>query len=244
MSSIESYRESLYSNYFKDRYNEETIKKKLAVDLVHLEKEILPLLPTNKNAVVLDLGCGHGNLMMLLMHKGFTDVHGIDISLDQIRMANELGLANAIHGDILHYLANNSEKFDIILGIDIVEHLKKGELTGLMKEIYAALKPNGVAVFRTPNADGIGNTVFSAGDFTHENILNGFSAEQICLSAGFKDVQVLKSYIHNPKPVQELVRKVLWAFFTFNSRLKIFAAGISNKKVILTPNLLFKVVKK
>jgi len=244
MSTIDSYRESLYSNYFKDRYNEKTIKKKLALDLVHLEKEILPLLPTNKRSVVLDLGCGHGNLMMLLMHKGFTDVYGIDISLDQIRMANELGLANAMHGDILQYLSNNSEKFDVILGIDIVEHLKKGELTGLMKEIYIALKPNGVAVFRTPNADGIGNTVFSAGDFTHENILNGFSAEQICLSAGFNNVQVLKSYIHNPKPIQELIRKLLWTFFTFNTRLKIFAAGISNKKVLLTPNLLFKVIKK
>jgi 2-polyprenyl-3-methyl-5-hydroxy-6-metoxy-1,4-benzoquinol methylase len=244
MSTIDSYRESLYSNYFKDRYNEETIKKKLATDLIHLENEILPLLPSKKDALILDLGCGHGNLMLLLMHKGFTDVHGIDISLDQIRMAHDLGLKNAIHGDILEYLAHNAEKFDVILGIDIVEHLKKGELTGLMKEIYTGLKPNGVAVFRTPNADGIGNSVFSAGDFTHENILNGFSAEQICLSAGFKDVQVLKSYIRNPSAFQEIVRKVLWAFLSFAKRLEIFAAGISNKKVILTPNLLFKVIKK
>ena len=177
------------------------------------------------------------------MQKGFTNVHGIDISLDQIKMAHELGLNNAIHGDIFDFLANNYEKFDIILGIDIVEHLQKGELTVLMKEVHATLKTNGIAVFRTPNADGIGNTVFSAGDFTHENILNGFSAKQICLSAGFTDVQVVKSFIRVDNPVKEVIRKIFWTVFTFLKRLELFAAGISNKKVILTPNLLFKVVK-
>ena len=50
MSTVEKYRETLYSNYFKDRYDHETIKNKLAADLIHLEKEILPLLPENKNA--------------------------------------------------------------------------------------------------------------------------------------------------------------------------------------------------
>lgn len=243
MSSTETYRDTLYSNYFKDRYSEETIKKKLVLDLFHLEKEIFPLLPDKKDAVVLDLGCGHGNFMLLMMHKGFTNVHGIDISQDQIRKANELGLKNAVQGDILSFLADNSNKFDIILGIDIVEHLKKGELTGLMTQIYSALKPNGVAVFRTPNADGLANSVFSAGDFTHENILNGFSAEQICLSAGFTDIQVIKSYIRIDNPVKEIIRKIFWFWFTLNKRLEIFAAGISNKKVILTPNLIFKVVK-
>jgi len=243
MSSTETYRDRLYSNYFKDRYSESTIKKKLAIDLYHLEKEILPLLPQNKDAVVLDLGCGHGNFMLLLMQKGFTNVHGIDISLDQIRKANELGLKNAVHGDILNFLTTNSEKFDIILGIDIIEHLKKGELTGLMNQIYSALKPEGIAVFRTPNADGLANSVFSAGDFTHENIINGFSAEQICLSAGFTNVRILKSYIHTENPLKEAIRKVLWFWFTLSKRLEIFAAGISSKKVIFTPNLIFKVVK-
>jgi 2-polyprenyl-3-methyl-5-hydroxy-6-metoxy-1,4-benzoquinol methylase len=232
------YRDDLYLNYFKDRYDQKSIIKKLKSDSIQLENEVLKYIPNNKSLKILEIACGHGNLLYLLKQKGFNNVYGIDISEDQINMAKSLGIENAEVADLNVYLSNKINEFDVVIGIDIIEHLKKDELINCLKLIKKSLKHDGVTIFRTPNADGIGNTLFSAGDFSHEVILNKLSAIQIAKAANFNNIKVFSSFVYIDNPMKELLRKFIWPIVLLRKKIELFSAGLGTSNTVFTPNLL------
>jgi len=128
------------------------------------------------------LGCGSGSLLMALKMAGYTNLLGMDLSDEQVKMAHEMGVSEVVLGDAMQFLRDASEGFDVITGMDIIEHFTKDELVELLQLIKGKLNPGGVAIFRTPNMDAPVASAFALGDFTHENYLNASSAEQVMLS--------------------------------------------------------------
>jgi 2-polyprenyl-3-methyl-5-hydroxy-6-metoxy-1,4-benzoquinol methylase len=243
---MSDFRDVLYDKYFENqsgrRLNKD-IAEKLRENWYQLSHEVLPLLPTDKSIRILDLGCGFGELLMLLKEKGYTHAEGIDISPDQIAHAHELGLSNAQVADAFKFLEASPAEYDIILGIDIIEHFSKDELVRLLGLVKTALKANGTAIFRTPNMDAPYTSIYAYGDFTHQALLNYSSAQQLGRSVGFSKVEVLPSFMYVNGGLKELIRKISWALFLFNAKLSIFATGRSTQGVYFTPNLLLKVTK-
>lgn len=101
---------------------------------------------------VLDLGCGRGEHLKEAAGRGAI-VTGADYSLPALRMARERvgDKASLVATDAMSLpFADNS--FDLVLLIDIVEHLHDGELDKLFSEVRRALAPNGSALIHTaPN---------------------------------------------------------------------------------------------
>ncbi|MDQ3073736.1 MAG: class I SAM-dependent methyltransferase [Bacteroidota bacterium] len=203
----------------------------------------MPIISRTPDSHVLDIGCGYGELLMLLNAKGFTNTSGIDISPQQIELAKELNVPNVQVADAFTYLYTQKNTFDLITGIDIIEHFSKDELVRLLSNIKHSLKEGGIAIFRTPNMDAPFTSTYAFGDFTHQSFLNYSSAEQLFRSIGFSDVQVLPSYIKVKGKFRELLRKVIWKYVTLHSKLVLFATGKSTKGVYFTPNLLIKIRK-
>lgn len=240
------YRKVLYQDYFvtqSGRGVEEALEAKLAAEKDQLEQEIIPLLPKDRSVKILDIGCGYGSLIYYLKKQGYQNLSGIDVSEGQVKVAHELGITEVMQGDLISFLLEHKNSFDVILGIDIIEHFSKDELVDLISLIHEALTPEGMALFRTPNLDAPFASIFANGDFTHENFLNAYSANQVFTSCGFSHVEVIASHLQVQGFLKEIIRKIVWAGFVFFARLLLFASARSSRYVLFSPNMLIRTRK-
>lgn len=168
------------------------------------------LLPNDKNAKILEIGCGYGRYMTTLLEMGYINCYGIDLSHEQILYAKTvLRLSNVEQADALDWLNDREATFDCILGLDVLEHLQTNDLLMLGEKIYRALKPGGIAVFQVPNALSPLNPVIY-GDLTHMRAFTPQSMQQFFLHIGFIPVGYFEipPHIHG---IQSAIRKILWA---------------------------------
>jgi 2-polyprenyl-3-methyl-5-hydroxy-6-metoxy-1,4-benzoquinol methylase len=241
------YRKVLYANYHTTQSGRASLTSAESLFLREkrqFESEILPLLHSvSKSARIFDMGCGSGSLLKGLKEAGYTNLIGMDLSEEQVNMAHEFGVSEVVLGDAMQFFRGSEEQFDIITGMDIIEHFTKDELVELLQLIQSKLKKGGMAIFRTPNMDAPIATAFAIGDFTHENYLNASSAEQVMLSCGFVDVNVKPSFMRVNGFLKEGLRSVFYRLLSLRLKFQLFATARSTQKVLFTPNLLIIGVK-
>lgn len=196
------------------------------------------MIPSNKNIRILDLGCGIGSLLAALKEQQFLNIKGIDVSPESVEIAHSFGIPEVECIDIRDFFKREQQTFDLICGMDIIEHFTKDELVDLLQLIHQQLKPGGMVIFRTPNADAPSGSIFAQGDFTHETILNANSSEQLLMSTGFLDIRISGGHIKVQGLVREMFRKAIWTCFLGFQKLLLFASGRSSKQVVFTPNII------
>lgn len=242
------YRDVLYANYHTNQSGRASLtdaKSLFEREKKQFEREILPKLSGfEKKARIFDLGCGSGSLLMALKQAGYSQVSGMDLSEEQVKMAHSMGVSEVVLGDAMQYLRDTTEGFDVITGMDIIEHFTKDELVELLQLIQSKLNAGGVAIFRTPNMDAPVASAFALGDFTHENYLNASSAEQVMLSCGFQEVAVLPSTMRVNGIVKEIIRRIAYDWLELILKIQLFATARSTRKVLFTPNLIIVARKK
>lgn len=234
------YRDTLYANYHTTQSGRAALtdaKSLFEREKWRFEKEILPLINLPKSARILDIGCGSGSFLKALAEKGYSQITGIDLSEEQVKLAHQLGVIQVQQGDLVEFLNTADHKFDLISGMDIIEHFTKNELVDLLRLIQNHLNPGGLAIFRTPNLDAPMATVYANGDFTHENYMNASSAQQVLMACGFEQVQVFESNMQIPNALKEIIRKGVFFFLKFRFKLTLFATGRSTQNVLISPNM-------
>src|SRR5262249_44005006 len=92
-------------------------------------------LPQDKRAAILDVACGGGKLLRLFAAKGYSNVRGVDISAQQVELARHLH-PDVEQAHVLEYLAAHPSEFDLITGIDVIEHLTKDEILTFMDRCH------------------------------------------------------------------------------------------------------------
>ena len=234
------YREVLYANYHTNQSGRAALtdaKSLFDRERKQFDREILPKLSTVKKAArIFDMGSG--SLLMALKNAGYTNLSGMDLSSEQVEMAHKMGVSEVVLGDAMQFLRDAKEGFDVITGMDIIEHFTKDELVELLQLIKGKLNPGGIAIFRTPNMDAPIASAFALGDFTHENYLNASSAEQVMLSCGFSEVSVLPSTMRVQGIFKEIVRRIAYDWMELLLKIQLFATARSTRKVLFTPNLI------
>ncbi len=99
-------------------------------------------LQERKDAAIVDLACSGGKLLYFLKDRGYTQVSGVDISSSQVQLAKQV-LPSVIEANVLDYLETHLDAFDLIVGLDIIEHFYKDEVLRFLDGRYVALKPGG-----------------------------------------------------------------------------------------------------
>src|SRR2546422_8373874 len=61
--------------------------------------------PHDRNAVVLELGCGHGAFLYAMHEAGYKGARGVDWADEQVRAAQNLGIPGVEQGDVMSALA-------------------------------------------------------------------------------------------------------------------------------------------
>ncbi len=145
-------------------------------------------LPNDKGAHILDVACGGGKLLQFFRDTGYNNVYGVDISPEQVALARQVTL-NIVEANVLDYLAENRGRFDLITGLDIVEHFRKDEVLRFLDLCFAALKPGGRLVLQTPNAESQWGTHHRYNDLTHELGFNPDALNRLLALVGFDAIQ-------------------------------------------------------
>lgn len=133
-------------------------------------------LPENKNEAILDIGCGAGQFVYFLNKESYTNITGIDIDIEQIKLAQQIGL-NCHAVSVQEYLNNHGE-FKTITMLDIIEHFTLSELFPLMDSVYKALAIGGQIIVSVPNATSPTGLSTQFSDITHENSFSPTSLSQ------------------------------------------------------------------
>jgi len=152
-----------------------------------------PWLPKEKEARILDLGCGWGRLLMGLWAAGYKNIEGIEISPEQHAVAVKAAgnRVPIILADALEYLRDREALYDVVIIYDVLEHINTATALALLKLVHASLKDGGKVVIRVPNASSLLATYSRYLDITHERAYTEYSLMQLLDLAGFVDHQVV-----------------------------------------------------
>ena len=71
-------------------------------------------MPTDRNAKILDMGCGLGEILFSLHKLGYRNVSGIDFSQECVDFCNKMEFAECRKGDALEYFQQTTEQYDVI----------------------------------------------------------------------------------------------------------------------------------
>ena len=150
-------------------------------------------LPADKNARVLDIGCGDGKFLFFLQQKGYTSIEGVELSSQQAKEAKKY-LKCPIHvvDDTSIFLQKHPSTYYMIAMNDILEHIPKQEILNFLRAVLGALRPEGNAVINVPQVSGFTSLFCRYNDFTHETIFTEISLKQVLSLAGFSDIRFIR----------------------------------------------------
>lgn len=104
---------------------------------------------------LLDVGCGDGTFLQYAKTAGW-HVQGVDFDPQAVAAAQARGLA--VHCGALDTLPAEDTGYDYITASHVIEHVHDPE--GLLRDIFARLKPGGTLWIETPNIASTGHRRF------------------------------------------------------------------------------------
>lgn len=109
---------------------------------------------------VLDWGTGPGFLIKRLLDKNL-DVYALDFSQNSISIVNEKykGEARFKGAFLLEGLKKQNLKFDLIMLVEVIEHLNDQYLEQTFLEIKDFLSDNGICIITTPNDEDLNQSI-------------------------------------------------------------------------------------
>lgn len=178
--------------------------------------------PGDKNARIIDIGCGTGSLIWWLQQSGFTSAEGIDISPEQIEIARGFGITNIEQAELKTFLATKATEYDVVILRDVLEHFTKEDIVKALEVCHAALRRGGIIILQVPNAETPFFGRIRYGDFTHEIAFSASSLQQLLHVMGFGEVRVYSTppIVTGPR---SLLRFLLWRGVEVLYRVLLFA---------------------
>jgi 2-polyprenyl-3-methyl-5-hydroxy-6-metoxy-1,4-benzoquinol methylase len=238
---IVTYRERIYKNYIQAQTMQQARDAAacLLLRAPYLRRLIKQHFPKDRQAHILDLGCGYGALLYFAREAGYTNIRGIDGSPQQVEAAQGLGIEGVAQGDLVSMLAGQPDSSqDCIITFDVIEHFTKAELLPLVDEVLRVLKSGGSWIIHTPNGESPFAGRMRYGDLTHELIFTQSSIAQLLLSSGYRRVQSFED-APTPHGVKSAIRWLLWKII--RGALRFYLAsetGSSGKESVFTMNFI------
>jgi len=237
---MEAYRQRLYQHYLAAGAQGQGVEEVDRLDprAAHLLNLIRQHFPPDKDAAILDVGCGHGAMLYFARQVGYHNTAGIDCSAAQVAEAGRRGITGVIEGDVLQVLDTiPADSKDVVIAFDVIEHFTKTELLGCLDQIYRVLKTGGKLIIHAPNGASpfCGRILY--GDFTHELAVTRESMTQLCQVCGFSQISC---YEDQPVPhgLKSGIRWFLWK--VIRGLLRSYIAvetGVMDSGMIFSQNL-------
>ncbi|MBS4067276.1 MAG: class I SAM-dependent methyltransferase [Sulfurimonas sp.] len=137
------------------------------------------------SAKILEIGCASGSFLRVLQDKGYTNVKGIDIDQKLADHGRDEFGVNIEVSDWHTYLTNINECFDIIVAMDVFEHLSHNEVVNTLIATKQKLSPYGKLIMRVPNPSCPLVLPTYCGDLTHRLLATSELITHLLRTAGF-----------------------------------------------------------
>jgi len=227
--------DSYIENAF-DGYEQATFKFK------QFENNYKKYFPVDRNAKILDIGIGRGEMLTCMKQWGYSNSFGIDISPSTVKFCKSLGLECTVVNDTAEWLLENKDSFALITLLDVLEHVKKDDTISFVRAIRVALKEGGTLILQVPNMQSPDSQLHRYNDFTHETGYVEHSLSQVLLTAGFESIKInrFEDYVseHWSKYWWKGLRYLYWKYVRLMRRVN----GNLNPE-ILSPVFYAKVSK-
>jgi len=201
----------IFDEYFSSSFKQVNILTKEQYEKAsdNFELSYGKFLPKNKNATILDVGCGTGHFLYYLKNKGYKNFLGIDISPQQIEfckknISEKVKLANG-----LEFLKDKDKIYDVVAAHDLLEHIPKDKILFFVNVVHNSLKKKGIFIVRVPNMSNPFSLDTRYSDFTHEIGFTAKSLYQVLWSGGFRDIRILPPKIISVHSFRNFVRRIL-----------------------------------
>lgn len=151
---------------------------------------------------ILDLGCGRGELLLLLREAGVAAT-GVEGDPALAGAARRRGL-EVVEGDVLETLrAQEAESWGVVTAIHLLEHLPPTALAAVLAEIRRVLRPGGLLIAECPNPHSlrVGAALFWQ-DPTHNRPLLPETLELFVRAAG---MTLERRELLHPFPADQLL---------------------------------------
>ena len=166
--------------------------------------------PPERDAAGIDLGCGYGAVLFYAREAGYENLRGVDFSQEQVDEARRLGIDGVFRGALVETLgemADNSQ--DLVLSLDVVEHLTRDELIPFVDEVSRVLRSGGRWLIKVPNGESPFFGRVRYGDLTHELAFTRQSISALLLASGFSRVESFE-WGATPDTAKGFVRWLVW----------------------------------
>jgi len=172
---------NLYSNYSElKNWSEESFFKISDFEKMQYD-QLLKLIGCLDGHSVCEVGFGNGQLLAYLQGQKFI-VSGTEIQDALIDRAKKMGInATKNIGDFEVNL-----KFNLILAIDVLEHIPQNEIPSFLKSLKDRLLNNGKILLRFPNGDSPYGLRNQHGDFTHITTIGSKKISFLARSVGLE----------------------------------------------------------
>lgn len=198
---------------------------------------LAPLLPSNLDSRVMDVGCGWGQSLWWMRARGYRSLEGIDLGEEQVQFCRGLGLTAEQVKDSAEYLRARPDQYDLITMHHIIEHLDAPDGVELLRAAYSALRPEGRVIVQTPNMNATSANFTRHIELTHVTGFTDWSLDEALRVAGFVNTRVYG----NQTPFRWTPRRLTWLALQRASRFlwraMLIAELGSGAPTVLTKNI-------
>lgn len=177
-----------YPHYYR-RWHPETAEHQAQMTAFY-RRVLGPHLPTDHATPVLDVGCGGGYALAALREMGFTQLNGVEGDAGQAASCVKKGLAVELAADTIAFLHARAKQFQLLLCLDVIEHVPHSVQLPFAAALAGALAPGGRLICTVPNANSTLAGRWRYIDWTHHCSFTEHSLDLLLHSAGFTDIRV------------------------------------------------------
>jgi SAM-dependent methyltransferase len=209
--------------------------------------KLKPLLPSQQPLRIFEIGCGTGFALRGLQLLGYQDIEGVDADRHQVDSAQRRNLpATYVPASQTSLrLETCADCYDVILCIDVLEHIPVSEQLSFLIQLRRTLKPGGRLICQVPNANSSISGRYRYIDWTHHCSFSETSLDFVLHNAGFAVDSIMEAdprkRPRSPLHLRpELLGWLLYKLFHLTRKLEYIAElGYSEGHSIpLTPNIL------
>ena len=133
---------------------------------------------------VLEVGFGDGRFLAWASSKGAT-CSGCELIPKMVELGCQLGFDVRL-GAVQETFSADEEPFDLIVALDVLEHVPLQEVPSLLRFLKSLLSTDGHMLFRVPNGESPFGLAIQNGDFTHVSVHSKGRFSQLAMAAGLR----------------------------------------------------------
>jgi SAM-dependent methyltransferase len=197
-----------------------------------------PHLPVDKQAPILDIGCGFGDFLAHLEQQGYSNLRGVEIDPARVEASRRQTRAAIDETqDLEAYLRRLPDRFALITLKSVIAHFPREAAVANLRAMRDILAPGGLLIVETFNASRWTGPYVLYNDITHCWAYTEYSLRQILETAGFTVLELGGERLPARRLSTRVLRALQWLWATVLKAVYVVERGVGRNPTILAKYL-------